>query len=102
MNVGLNINISIIMQSIFNLVFMKYIYIFLNLVYKTLSNDSDDVHSLAILSRDSIASGSKDSSIRIWNITDGSLIKTLNGHTDQISCLVVLENGYLVSSSKGI
>jgi len=30
------------------------------------------------------------------------LIKTLNGHTDQISCLVVLENGYLVSSSKGL
>ena len=74
----------------------------LNLVYKTLSNDSDDVHSLAILSRDLIASGSKDSSIHIWNITDGSLIKTLNGHTDQISCLVVLENGYLVSSSKGL
>lgn len=69
-------------------------------IYKTLSNDSDDVHSLAILSRDLIASGSKDSSIHIWNITDGSLIKTLNGHTDQISCLVVLENGYLVSSSK--
>ena len=37
--------------------------------------------------------------IKIWNVNNGSLIRTLTGHTDWINSLAVLPNGYLVSGS---
>ena len=44
-----------------------------------------------------LASGSADNTIKIWNVTDGSEIRTLIGHSNFISALVDLENGYLAS-----
>jgi WD40 repeat protein len=39
------------------------------------------VHGLKQISSDILASGSEDSTIKLWNITDGTLIRTLTNHT---------------------
>ena len=44
-----------------------------------------------------MASGSQDKTIKIWNSLDGSLIRTLTGHTDAVFSLAVLRNGFLAS-----
>ncbi len=40
-----------------------------------------------------------DNTIKIWNVSNGSLIKTLLGHTTNVISLVILKNGDLASSS---
>ena len=78
---------------------------------KTLRHDSSRVRlrrtlavrsyvaSLVVLPNGDIASGSSDSTIKIWNTTTYECKKTLEGHTDWIRSLVVLQNGDLASSS---
>ncbi|XP_038047842.1 F-box/WD repeat-containing protein 7-like [Patiria miniata] len=46
-----------------------------------------------------LASGSKDSSIKIWDIHTGNLIQTLKGHTKGVWCLSFFTRYLLVSSS---
>ncbi len=46
-----------------------------------------------------IASGSKDNTIKIWNISDASCIKTLLGHTKYIWKLVSINEEKFVSAS---
>ena len=46
-----------------------------------------------------LASGSGDATIKIWNPTDGSVMRTLTGHTSLVHSLAVLPNGYLASCS---
>lgn len=48
---------------------------------------------------DILASGALDKTIRLWNISNGDLIKTITGHTEAVNNLVVLPNGYLASSA---
>ena len=43
-----------------------------------------------------MASGS-NLEIKIWNINDASLVRTLNGHRDTVKSMVVLPNGFLAS-----
>lgn len=43
------------------------------------------------------ASGSADSTIKIWNSTNGNLIRTLTGHNLSVNCLEVLSPNRLVS-----
>ena len=43
-----------------------------------------NVNGLKRISNDIIASGSSDATIKLWNITDGTLIRTLTNHTDSI------------------
>ncbi len=38
-----------------------------------------------------IVSGSYDNTIKLWNVSDGSLIKTLIGHTDKVIFLYKLK-----------
>lgn len=45
-----------------------------------------------------LASGSSDSSIRLWDLTSGSNIKTLTGHSDAVRCIQFVDN-VLVSGS---
>lgn len=48
-----------------------------------------------------IVTGSKDGSIRIWNSEDGKLEKTLLGHTDHVTKIVILySSSKIVSGSK--
>ena len=62
---------------------------------------SNLISSLAKLPNGYLASGSIDSTIKIWDIENGKLKFTLNesngGHHDNVETLVVLENGYLAT-----
>jgi WD40 repeat protein len=40
-----------------------------------------------------LASGSGDHTVRLWNLPDGAHLKTLEGHTMSIRCLVISPNG---------
>jgi WD40 repeat protein len=55
--------------------------------------------ALTVLQNGDLASGSGDTSIKIWNPIDGTLKKTLNGHTNWVYVLTVLQNGDLASGS---
>ena len=44
-----------------------------------------NIACLAQFADGSLASGSWDTTIRIWNVTSGLTIKTLNGHTSFVS-----------------
>lgn len=58
------------------------------------------VYSLAVLKDGTtIASGSKEGPIRIWNSLNGELLRTLFGHNRTVSCLKALDDGNLASGS---
>jgi WD40 repeat protein len=57
------------------------------------------VSALTILQNGDLVSGSDDSTIKIWNPNDGTLKRTLNGHTGWVRSLTTLPNGDLVSGS---
>ena len=54
---------------------------------------------ISILNNGLLVSGSKDTTIKVWNTTDASLVATLIGHTSLIRVLKVLSNGNLASCS---
>ena len=65
---------------------------------KTLSGHIFIIRSLKILPCDGrLASASEDMTVRIWNLTNGTLDMTLYGHTNKVYSMDVLANGYLVS-----
>ena len=45
-----------------------------------------------------LASGSGDNTIKLWNTKDGSLIRTLTGHTYTVTSLAVLQDGITLAS----
>jgi WD40 repeat protein len=53
-----------------------------------------------VLNNGDLASGSWDKTIKIWNATDGTLKRTLYGHTDYVYALAALNNGDLASGSR--
>ena len=55
--------------------------------------------SLAVLPDGTLASGSWDNTIKIWNTTTGDIIRTLTGHSDWVRTLAVLPDGTLASGS---
>ena len=46
-----------------------------------------------------LASGSRDNTIKIWNIENRSIMSTLSGHTGRVSVLCYVKEGVLVSGS---
>jgi WD40 repeat protein len=66
---------------------------------KTLSGHTSYVLSLAVLPDGSLASGSSDTKIKIWDTIKGIEIKTLSGHTSYVLSLAVLPDGSLASGS---
>jgi WD40 repeat protein len=69
-----------------------------SLVY-TLTGHTNFVQTLATLPNGNLASGSWDSTIKIWNPSTGSLVYTLTGHTNEVYSLATLPNGNLASGS---
>ena len=47
-----------------------------------------------------LASGSEDTTIKIWNIEDRSIMSTLSGHTKRVSALCYVKEGVFVSGSE--
>ncbi len=59
---------------------------------QTLSGHADFVHCICILSNDQVASGSDDTTIKIWHLFSGECVRTLRGHSGWINDLVSIEN----------
>ena len=49
-----------------------------------LEGHMNNVFGLKLLDTDILASASEDNTIKLWNITNGSLIRTLSNHTEAI------------------
>jgi len=63
-----------------------------------LRGHTDDVECLAVLNENTLISGSWDKTIKIWNITNGSVINTLKGHEGYIEYIVLLNQDLLASA----
>ena len=55
---------------------------------------------LCAISNKILASGSRDKTIKIWNIEDRSIMSTLSGHTKGVFALCNVKEGVLVSGSE--
>ena len=58
------------------------------------------IQCLCPISKIILASGSGDSTIKIWNIEDRSIMSTLSGHKEPVSALCSVSEGVLVSGSR--
>ena len=70
--------------------------------FKLISNiatNIGEINCLVILNNQSFASGSSDTTVKIWNSNTNELISTLIGHKGPINALIVLKNGWLASAS---
>ena len=65
---------------------------------KTLTlSHSDHVVCLAVINETTIATGSYDNTIKIWDIYTGEEIKTLKGHTDNVNCMTIKDEKTIIS-----
>ena len=62
--------------------------------------NKDWISCLCALSRNILASGSGDKTIKIWNIEDRSIMSTLSGHTKEVSALCNVKEGVFMSGSR--
>ena len=46
-----------------------------------------------------MASGSDDSTVRVWEVGSGRLVRTLAGHTNEVEALAGLPGGLVASGS---
>ena len=58
------------------------------------------IQCLCTISNKILASGSEDTTIKIWNIEDRSIMSTLSGHTKRVNALCYVKEGVLVSGSE--
>ena len=63
------------------------------------SGHKDSIWCLCPISNKILASGSGDTTIKIWNIEDRSIMSILSGHTKRVSVLCYVKEGVLVSGS---
>ena len=63
------------------------------------SGHKDWISCLCPISNIILASGSDDTTIKIWNIEDRLIMSTLSGHSDGVSALCSANKGVLVSGS---
>lgn len=66
-------------------------------IIRNLTGHTNDLTFAYLPKHRILASGSMESTIKLWNITNGALIKTLTDHIDWVLSLVVLPNGFLAS-----
>ena len=66
---------------------------------KTLIGHSYNVNSIIKISNNQVASGSRDKSIKIWNLQSGLCIKTLIGHIGAVYSLIKINDTQIASGS---
>ncbi|NUM35925.1 MAG: protein kinase [Candidatus Brocadiae bacterium] len=67
--------------------------------YKVLEGHRGPITCLAISpSQESFVSGSKDGTLKIWNVKEGKCVATLEGHKSEVSCVDISPNGRFVVS----
>jgi WD40 repeat protein len=66
----------------------------------TLEGHLNRVNSMIVLKNGSLASCSSDKTIKIWDLTNGQLKRTMNDHTDNVCGLKILQNNNLISFSR--
>jgi len=66
---------------------------------KSLSGHSDDVRTICELYNGTIASGSLDKRIKIWNLQTGRASLTLLGHKGSVVCVIEIRRMVLLSAS---
>ncbi|CAF0816000.1 unnamed protein product [Brachionus calyciflorus] len=71
----------------------------IRMIYRQ-SLEYNQILSFKILPDGNLATGCEDGTIKIWNLDDGSLIKTMEGHFGPVYSLVVLKDGNLASCSR--
>ena len=80
----------------------RRIYLFSNSLEHmgTFVGKKGPIDSLCAISNKILASGSRDTYIKIWDIEERIIITTLSGHTRRVSALCHLEGRQLVSGSE--
>ena len=74
------------------------IYTIQNAYYNT-DGHGDMVNSIAISSDgNTMASGSDDNTVKLWNVQDGSILYTLEGHTGGIHSVDISSDGKIIAS----
>jgi WD40 repeat protein len=74
-----------------------------NKVIRSINNKNGHtaaIVALLLLNDGTLASGSRDNTIKIWNVETGILITTLAEHSSYVNALALLGNGDLVSGSR--
>ena len=67
---------------------------------RTITGHNNWVTSVAITpDGDKFVSASEDATIKIWNLTSGSLIKTLTGHNNSINAVAIAPDGKTIISA---
>lgn len=64
----------------------------------TLGGHEEIVMCLRMLSKDRLISGSKDKTVRIWDLNSGECIKIFRGHTSSVRHIKVIENKIVTAS----
>ena len=69
-------------------------------VSRTLNGHGHWVYSVAFDATYLLASGSRDSTIKLWNKNTGNLLRTLSGHGDAVLSVAFDANDMLASGSE--
>src|SRR4051812_36661885 len=66
---------------------------------RTLEGHEDVINRVAIDSTgQAIASGSKDNTVKLWDVTSGRLLRTLEGHSEDVNCVAFDSDGKIIAS----
>ena len=66
----------------------------------TLRGHRSSVLCVTALPRDRIVSGSRDKTLKVWDVKHGLCLQTLRGHTGWVNCVGLLPDGRIVSGSR--
>jgi len=67
---------------------------------RILQGHKGSVRALAMLPDGRVVSGSRDKTVRVWNVATGRAVATLQGHASWVNALAVLPDGRVVSGSE--